>query len=71
MTGIDLFTDVKGRIAIHITTGTIVIMHRSYWYKNQLSHDVLVPQLDRKGKRVFCHATYSDEEIEITNEIID
>ncbi len=62
----DIFTDrMRGRPAVHIATDSVVIIKNVEWYRGQLSYDVAVPQEDKKGKPIFCDATYSQNEIKI------
>lgn len=68
----DLFSsNIKARIAIHIATSSIVILVKSMWINGILNYDVLVPIKEEKKETVFCHATYSDEDIIITDEFIE
>lgn len=59
----DLFTSsVTGIIAIHLASGSPVIILKGSWYQGQMSYDVLVPILDN-GKAILCNASYSDKEL--------
>ena len=69
--GEDLFTqDNRGRIAVHVATDTVIILLFSKWMRGWLHHSVLVPQRGGNGLLVFCNATYSDYELELTNEFL-
>ena len=64
----DLFTDnQKGRIAVHLATDSLVIILFADWYKGCLNYKVLVPMKDEKDKTIFCNATYSGKELELTD----
>lgn len=66
----DLFTvNTKGRIAIHKATNTMIIILGATWYQGQVNYDCVVPQ--RNGKQpIFCNATYSSGEVELTENYI-
>ena len=63
---LDVFTqNIEGRFCIHKATETIIIVKKAYWYKGNLNYDCLVLEIDEKGKRSFCSATYIENEIEL------
>ena len=62
----DLFNQNDRTIAIHRASKTAVIVKHPVWISGEMHYDCLVPQKDDKGKAVFCHATYSEQEISIT-----
>ena len=59
----NLFTQLIGSCAIHVKTETPVIIKSCDWYNGELNFDCLVPQLDDKGKVIFCNATYTEKEL--------
>jgi len=64
----DLFTQNNlGRLAVHLETESVVVVKNTYWYKGILKYKVLVPMEDdhKKGKEVYCDATYSESEIQL------
>lgn len=62
----DLFTiNESGRFCVHKATGTLMIIKKAKWFKQQVDYCCLVPQEDVKGIRIFCDATYSADEIEL------
>lgn len=64
----DLSTEnQKGRIAVHLATDSLVIILFADWYKGCLNYKVLVPMKDEKDKPIFCNATYSEKELELTD----
>lgn len=59
----NLFTQLIGKLAIHLETESPVIIKSFDWYNGELNFDCLVPQLDEKGKVIFCNATYTEKEL--------
>ncbi len=61
----DLFTSAVGGLAVHKATNTLCIITNVEWFKSGYDYTLAVPQKDSKGKVTFCHATYTQNEIEI------
>ena len=67
----DLFTQpMRGRIAVHLSTETAVIVLDAQWIKGQVHYNVLVPVREDGKETQFCNATYSDIEIVLTDDHI-
>ncbi len=63
----NLFLAQVGKFATHKATGTLCLIVGVQDTSQGFFYTLAVPQKDSKGKYTFCHATYSDREIEIEN----